>query len=363
MTDHQQSQQAPTAEIQQTKMNQGQEAIEQAMELQRNMAQMTLSAMQWQETAQKQGFEMTRSMLQGMVGQQLTQSMIERYLEGLETVMPEMEQALEKGLRATSQPQSTRQGGQSGSQMQSVGGQQMTSQQPRKQLDDQRMRDQQQPAQQMSDQTQQRPLPAQTGEWATQADSYGGEPSGSPPQQRPRQTATERQSGPQPQHPRSEYGLQREQAGHETQQGRRPPRQGERPPRQHQQRIDQPPSGRQQEQRNRGREFSQPPQRRQSEQPRSDRIRSQDGSTQRIDSERNGRHQYRQQQSMRREQGGRSESTGPRRSTEIKQSGGSERGADHDAEQDEMPREDKDVSSEYDRQPSDNEFDDENCSA
>ena len=66
---------------------------------------------------------------------------------------------------------------------------------------------------------------------------------------------------------------------------------------------------------------------------------------------------------MRREQGGRSESTGPRRSTEIKQSGGSERGADHDAEQDEMPREDKDVSSEYDRQPSDNEFDDENCSA
>ena len=350
MTDRQQSPQAPTEATQQTTMNQGQDAIEQAMDLQRNMAQMTLRAMQWQGTAQTQGFKMMTSMLQGMPGQQFTQLMMERYLAGLEAVMPELERALEKGVHVTSQPQSTRQGDQAGPQM----GEQMPSAGGR----------------QMSDQTQQRPLPAQTGEWVTQADSYGGEPSGSPPRQRFRQTSTERQSEPQPRHPRSEPGPQREQAVHETQseqdktqQSRQLPRQGERPPQRHQQRTDQPPSGRQQEQRKRGREFSQPPQRRRSVQPRSDRSRSRDESTQRINSEHSDRHQHRQQQSARQERSGHSEPTGSRRIRELERSGGSERGAGRDTEHDELSREDGDVSSESDRRPSGTEFADEDPSA
>lgn len=63
------------------------------------MARMALSAMQWQDTAQRQGLEITRSMMQGFPGQQFTESMMRSYLQGLEAVTPEMERAMEKVCR------------------------------------------------------------------------------------------------------------------------------------------------------------------------------------------------------------------------------------------------------------------------
>ncbi|WP_254523303.1 hypothetical protein [Natrinema caseinilyticum] len=86
-------------------MNQGQQAMEQLIDLQRNMAQMTLSALKWQESAQKQSFEITKSMLENAMGQQLTESMMQSYLQGVEAMMPEMEQMMEEGFEAAAQPQ------------------------------------------------------------------------------------------------------------------------------------------------------------------------------------------------------------------------------------------------------------------
>jgi len=88
-------------------MDQSQQAMEQLIELQRNMARMTLSALEWQETAQ---LEMTRSMLQNTPGQQFTESMMQRYLQGKEAVMPEMERVMEQGFEAASQPQMNQMG-------------------------------------------------------------------------------------------------------------------------------------------------------------------------------------------------------------------------------------------------------------
>lgn len=99
MTD-QQSDSDPTTRMQRTTMNQGQEAFEQLMTLQRSMAQLTLSALRWQETAREQGMEMTRSMMNQFPGQEFTQSMLESYLDGTEAMMPEMERALERGAAA-----------------------------------------------------------------------------------------------------------------------------------------------------------------------------------------------------------------------------------------------------------------------
>lgn len=101
MTDQQsQSNTDPTTQLQRTTMNQGREALEQLLNVQRSMAQLTLSALQWQQTAQKQGMEMSQSMLDQFPGQEFTQSMLESYLEGMETMAPEMERALERGAAA-----------------------------------------------------------------------------------------------------------------------------------------------------------------------------------------------------------------------------------------------------------------------
>ncbi|SFI82278.1 hypothetical protein [Natronobacterium gregoryi] len=85
--------------MQRETIDRSQQAIEQLLDLQRNMAQITLSAMQWQDTAQKQGMELMRS----FPGQELTQSMLENYLEGMQTMLPEMERAIGRGMD-TSQP-------------------------------------------------------------------------------------------------------------------------------------------------------------------------------------------------------------------------------------------------------------------
>ncbi|WP_247000301.1 hypothetical protein [Halosolutus gelatinilyticus] len=100
----QQPREESTAKVQQATMNRGQEAIEQTIDLQRNMARTALSAMKWGDTAQRQGLEITQSMMQGFPGQQFTEAMMESYLQGLEAVMPEMERAMEKGMRAAAQP-------------------------------------------------------------------------------------------------------------------------------------------------------------------------------------------------------------------------------------------------------------------
>lgn len=187
MTHHDHSQQDPTEQLQQTTMNQGQRAIEQAIDLQRNVARMTLSAMQWQTTAQQQGFEMTKSMMQSVPGQQFTESMMQNYLQGLEAVSPEMERALESGMQAATRPdegqrmgQDQRRGGrtetrrarqESGEWTGETGGQR-------------RMEEE---SQYRSDQQGDRPRQySQTGEWVSQQRTYGGEPSGRIDRRRPR---------------------------------------------------------------------------------------------------------------------------------------------------------------------------------
>ncbi|RQG93862.1 hypothetical protein [Natrarchaeobius chitinivorans] len=89
----------------QATMWQGQEAMEQMLNVQRNMAEMTLSALKWQDTAQKQSMEMTRSMMGTVPGQQFTQSMLESYLQGMEAIVPEMKRAVEQGMQAADQPE------------------------------------------------------------------------------------------------------------------------------------------------------------------------------------------------------------------------------------------------------------------
>lgn len=117
-----QSTETDTERTAESTMNQSQQAMEQLIDLQRNMARMTLSALEWQETAQRQGLEMTRSMLASAPGPQFTESMVESYLQGMEAVMPEMEQVMERGMQAAAQPQMN-QMEQMGSQMQGMGAQ------------------------------------------------------------------------------------------------------------------------------------------------------------------------------------------------------------------------------------------------
>lgn len=84
------SQSDPTRQMQRETVNQGQRALEQTIELQRNMAQMAVSALEWQETAQTQGLQFTRSMFQN-------------YVEGVEAVLPKMQAAMEEGTRSMSE--------------------------------------------------------------------------------------------------------------------------------------------------------------------------------------------------------------------------------------------------------------------
>ncbi|ELY74648.1 hypothetical protein C488_11459 [Natrinema pellirubrum DSM 15624] len=81
-----------------------QQTMERLIDLQRNMAEMTLSALEWGESAQRQGMEMTQSMFESAPGPQFTASMMERYLEGMEAIVPEMEDAMEAGTRAVTHP-------------------------------------------------------------------------------------------------------------------------------------------------------------------------------------------------------------------------------------------------------------------
>lgn len=122
MRQNQSQQSADTRQTAESTMDQGQRAMEQLIELQRNVARTTLSALEWQETAQQQGLELTRSMLQNTPGQQFTESMMQRYLQGMEAVMPEMERVMERGFEAASDPQMN-QREQMGGQRERTGGQ------------------------------------------------------------------------------------------------------------------------------------------------------------------------------------------------------------------------------------------------
>ena len=75
--------------MQQTTTNQSQQTLEQTVELQRNVAKMVLSALQWQDTAQRQGLELTKTILQN-------------YIQGVEAALPQMEKAMEQGMQAGS---------------------------------------------------------------------------------------------------------------------------------------------------------------------------------------------------------------------------------------------------------------------
>jgi hypothetical protein len=93
-----------TERMAESTVDQGQQTMEQLIDLQRNMARATLSALEWQETAQRQGLEMTRSMLENAPGQRFTESMMRNYLQGMEAMMPEMERMMERGMEAATQP-------------------------------------------------------------------------------------------------------------------------------------------------------------------------------------------------------------------------------------------------------------------
>lgn len=93
-----------TDRMQRATVNLNRQGVEHLMNLQRSMARLTLDAMQWQQTAQQQGMELTKSVLNQFPGQEFTQSMLEQYLEGMEAMMPEMERAMERGLQAGGQP-------------------------------------------------------------------------------------------------------------------------------------------------------------------------------------------------------------------------------------------------------------------
>ncbi|WP_254768134.1 hypothetical protein [Salinilacihabitans rarus] len=71
--------------FQQRTADQGQRALQQAIELQRNAARMTLSALEWQDTTQRQGIEFTKSLLRN-------------YLQGVESIAPEMGRAMQEGM-------------------------------------------------------------------------------------------------------------------------------------------------------------------------------------------------------------------------------------------------------------------------
>lgn len=102
MRDHQSQQ--PTERMGESTIERSQQTMERLIDLQRNMAEMTLSALEWGESAQRQGLELTQSMLESAPGPQFTESMMERYLEGMEAIVPEMEQAMAEGTRAVTTP-------------------------------------------------------------------------------------------------------------------------------------------------------------------------------------------------------------------------------------------------------------------
>ncbi|WP_435552548.1 hypothetical protein [Natrinema sp. CGMCC1.2065] len=104
MRDHQSQQSTDRERMAESTIERSQQTMERLIDLQRNMAEMTLSALEWGESAQRQGMEMTQSMFESAPGPQFTASMMERYLEGMEAIVPEMEDAMEAGTRAVTHP-------------------------------------------------------------------------------------------------------------------------------------------------------------------------------------------------------------------------------------------------------------------
>ncbi|WP_290811844.1 hypothetical protein [Halovivax sp.] len=88
----------PTERMQRTSINQARDAFEQSLELQRNATKMFLSLLEMQDTAGRQGIEVTKSLM-------------ENYLQGVEAIMPEVEQAMEEGMRRAPMPGQFREGG------------------------------------------------------------------------------------------------------------------------------------------------------------------------------------------------------------------------------------------------------------
>jgi hypothetical protein len=175
-----------TERMAESTMNQGKQTMEQLIDLQRNMARMTLSAIKWQETAQNQGLEMMKSMVESAPGPQFTESMMQSYLQGMEAIMPEMERAMEQGMRAATQPQMEEMQ-QMGGQMEQMGSQMAGGGRMREQESRQREADQQESRQRGADQqgtsgrsegqqmrSQQPSRQTQTGEWITPQE-YAGE--------------------------------------------------------------------------------------------------------------------------------------------------------------------------------------------
>lgn len=400
MTDHKQSQRESTEQFQQTTMNQGQEAIVQAIDLQRNVARMTLSAMQWQETAQQQSLELTKSMLQGFPGQQFTRSIVQSYLQGLEAVMPEMERAVEKGMQAAAQP-----GMEMGQQMggQQMGGRQMSGQQSGGRTGGQwnaqeaggRMHGQQtggrrmggrQPghsSQQTSGwgttdstrQSMQQSYP-QTGEWVSPERTYGGESSGTMGQGRdqgqsqPQQSISSDQSDRYSQPPEYETRSQTGQAGadyeSQGQSGYSSPPQGGRAETETQQgrRSAAPTQNRSETQgrhgwQDRGTQSSQHG-RRDSQSRSSQQGQSRERYSQRIDSERHEGGRGRQRQSIAQGQGRQGEPpAGEFESSESDEFDSSDVDAEPDSDTDEMPQGDTELSAERSDAEADEGTDDE----
>lgn len=309
----QQSTETNTEQMAESTMNQSQQAMEQLIDLQRNVARMTLSALKWQETAQQQGLEMTKSMLENAPGPQFTESMMQSYLQGMEAVMPEMEQVMERGMQAAAQPQMEQVGlmedrmrnqpsgqGQRGTSGhtggQQLGGQRTEHRQTgggmRSQQGMGRQRQMQTPAQMGGQQGQSgrsQPHPSQqysqTGEWVTPQE-YGGESTGaSGYQQQPMTASPTHSSGPgseqfggQSQRGQFEQGHQAERQSQS--QGSRPRTEGQQGPGQH---GSQPRSS---DRTQRGREYDQPTQPQQSSPGQTEQGRLREQYSQRIDTDR-----------------------------------------------------------------------------
>ncbi|WP_408958790.1 hypothetical protein [Natrinema sp. 74] len=192
MRQHRSQQSTDTERMAESTMNQSRQAFEQLIDLQRNMAQMTLSAIRWQEIAQQQGLEMTKSMLENTPGPQFTESMMESYLQGMEEMMPEMEQVMEEGFEAAAQPQMA-QMEQMESRMQEMGQQpgqmQETGQQPGRGRMSEHGMDQQPSTGRAGGQ--------QFGDQQTESQAMTGPTSGQRPQTQPQpQAQTTGQGGP-----------------------------------------------------------------------------------------------------------------------------------------------------------------------
>ena len=193
-------------------IDQGQEAFEQVFELQRTAAQMTLTALEWQDTV-------TRSMLEQFPAQQqgieLTKSMLETYLEGMEAMAPKMKGAMEEGMRAGAM------GGEQPEGMQGRQGAPSEQAQPQQMEGGSQQRQRQPPAQ--SHQQQQ---PQQTGQWIPQDQQpQGQQPQGQQPQSQ--QPQGQQHGGGQrtPQQRGQQHGGGRNQHG--GRQRAAPPQQGE----------------------------------------------------------------------------------------------------------------------------------------